>query len=120
MLGLLGDGAALYGIQGLWSAAHHRIPATFVICNNAQYQILKIGAQGIGLQHALEDKFEGLDLVAPEVDMVLIARSLGLDAVRISEPDELSDALQAAFDRDTPMLIDVPISRTMQTRLEYG
>ena len=58
--------------------------------------------------------------MAPEVDMVLIARSLGLDAVRISEPDELSDALQAAFDRDTPLLIDVPISRTRQTRLEYG
>ena len=42
VLALLGEGAALYGIQGLWSAAHYHIPVTFVICNNAQYQILKI------------------------------------------------------------------------------
>ena len=41
VLALLGDGAALYGIQGLWTAAHHRIPVTFILCNNAQYQILK-------------------------------------------------------------------------------
>ena len=35
VLGLLGDGAATYGLQGLWTAAHHRIPVTFVVCNNA-------------------------------------------------------------------------------------
>ena len=49
MFGLIGDGSALYGIQGLWSAAHHRIPGTFVLCNNAQYQILKVGAAGLKL-----------------------------------------------------------------------
>src|SRR5262249_18695933 len=37
VLGLIGDGAAMYGIQGLWSAAHHRIPVTFMIANNAEY-----------------------------------------------------------------------------------
>ena len=41
VLAILGEGAALYGIQGLWSAAHHRVPVTFLIANNAQYQILK-------------------------------------------------------------------------------
>ena len=30
----------MYGIQGLWSAARYRLPVTFVVCNNAQYQIL--------------------------------------------------------------------------------
>ena len=32
VLAILGEGAAMYGIQGLWSAAHHRVPVTFVIC----------------------------------------------------------------------------------------
>ena len=44
VLAMLGEGAAMYGIQGLWSAAHYQLPVTFVICNNAQYQILKVGA----------------------------------------------------------------------------
>src|SRR5205823_5413480 len=47
VLALLGDGAAVFGIQGLWTAAHLRLPVTFVICNNAQYQILKVGARGM-------------------------------------------------------------------------
>jgi benzoylformate decarboxylase len=47
VLALLGEGASLYGIQGLWTAARYKIPVVFVICNNAQYQILKIGARGL-------------------------------------------------------------------------
>ena len=49
VLAILGEGAAMYGIQGLWSAAHHHVPVTFVIANNAQYQILKVGAAGMKL-----------------------------------------------------------------------
>jgi benzoylformate decarboxylase len=109
VLGLLGEGSALYGIQGLWS-----------ICNNAQYQILKIGAQGLQLPRAQAGRYEGLDLVDPEVDMVALAQSLGVKAVRISEPDALSDALQEAFRQDSPLLIDVPMCRQTPPRLDYG
>jgi benzoylformate decarboxylase len=120
VLAILGEGAALYGIQGLWSAAHHRIPVTFVIPNNAQYQILKVGAAGLQLPQALAGKFTGMDLIEPEIDMVELARSLGVEAVRITEPDELSDALQESLAGDKPRLIDVPISRAVPERLNYG
>lgn len=120
VLALLGEGAATYGIQGLWSAARYKVPVVFVICNNAQYQILKIGARGLNLPRANEGKFEGLDLVGPEIDYVGLAKSFGVEAVRISEPDELADAVAAGFERDAPTLIDVPISRATQSRLNYG
>lgn len=120
VLGIIGDGAALYGIQGLWSAAHHKIGATIVVPNNAQYQILKIGAAGMNLPHAIAGKFTGMDLTQPEPDMVGLAKSFGVDAVRISEPDELSDALRDSFTADKPRLIDVPISRDVPERLNYG
>lgn len=121
VLALLGEGASLYGIQGLWSAARYKIPVVFVICNNAQYQILKIGTRGLDLPHAKAGQFEGLDLVEPEVDLVAIARGLGVEARRISEPDELCDAVTAAWKaNDKPILFDVPISRVTQSRLNYG
>jgi benzoylformate decarboxylase len=120
VLAILGEGAALYGIQGLWSAAHHRVPVTFVIANNAQYQILKIGAAGLNLPNALAGKFAGLDLVEPEIDMVGLAKSLGVDAIRLTEPDELSDAVKESLAGDRPRLIDVPISRAVPGRLNYG
>src|SRR5262249_15280393 len=41
VVGVVSDGAAMYAVSALWTAAHHRIPATWVICNNASYRILK-------------------------------------------------------------------------------
>ena len=52
VLALLGEGAAAYGIQGLWSAARYKIPVVFVICNNAQYQILKLCGRSLSLPEA--------------------------------------------------------------------
>ena len=120
MLGILGEGAAMYGIQGLWSAAHHNIAATFVIPNNAQYQILKIGVMGMDLPHAKAGIFNGLDLTSPEPDLVGIAKSLGVDAIRIGDPDELCDVLKESFASGKPRLIDVPIAREVPGRLNYG
>jgi len=120
VLALLGEGAAGYGIQGLWSAAKYHLPVVFVICNNAQYQILKIGAKGLQLPHALQDEYEGLDLVGPEVDFVKVAEGFGVAAKRISEPDELCAAIQTGWQGNRPLLIDVPISRVTQSRLQYG
>jgi benzoylformate decarboxylase len=120
VLAILGEGAAIYGIQGLWTAAHYRIPVTFVIANNAQYQILKIGAAGMQLPQALAGRFTGMDLVEPEIDMVGLAKSFGVDTVRVTEPEELSDAVKESLASDRPHLIDVPISRTVPGRLNYG
>lgn len=120
VLGLLGEGAAMYGIQGLWSAAHHQIPVTFVVCNNAQYQILKIGAKGIQLPQALANRFVGLDIVEPEIDFVGLAKSLGVEAHRVDQPEELAERVRESLSGNRPILFDVPIARTTPQRLEYG
>jgi benzoylformate decarboxylase len=35
VVGLIGDGSALYTCQALWTAAHEKVPAVFVILNNS-------------------------------------------------------------------------------------
>ncbi|MEQ8788419.1 MAG: thiamine pyrophosphate-binding protein [Pirellulaceae bacterium] len=120
VLGLLGEGAAMYGVQALWSAAHHRVGVVYVICNNAQYQILKIGGKGLDLPNAKADRFEGLDLVDPEIDFIGLARSLGVEAHRVEEPDELRQRVRDGLAADRPLLLDVPIARRTANRLEYG
>jgi benzoylformate decarboxylase len=114
VLALLGEGAAMYGIQGLWSAARYRQAVTFVICNNAQYQILKAGAAGFGLPAAQSGKFVGMDLTGPEIDMVALAGSLGVPAERVGEPDELAEKVARSLaSSDGPRLFDVPIERSL-------
>lgn len=114
VLALVGEGAAMYGIQSLWSAAHHNLNVTIVICNNAQYQILKAGAGGFGLPAAKAGKFVGMDLGEPEIDMVGLAQSLGVHAERVGEPDLLAEKVRESLAAgDRPRLFDVPIERTL-------
>jgi len=109
VLAILGDGSALYGIQGLWTAAHYRIPVTFVITNNLQYKILKECAGVLNLPDAQAGRFLGLDVVDPAIDYVGLARSFGVAARRITEPAELAEAVAASLLADAPQVIEVPI-----------
>jgi benzoylformate decarboxylase len=111
VLALLGDGSALYGIQGLWTAAHHRIPVTFLICNNAQYQILKHCGDVMPLPNMAAKQYLAMDLVRPEIDFVALSNSLGVEAQRITEPEELSERVRESLNGDKPQLFDVTIAR---------
>jgi benzoylformate decarboxylase len=111
VVAVLGDGGALYGIQGLWTAAHHHVPVVYLIANNAQYKVLKaIGAE-MQLPQVARGKYLGMDLVEPEIDFVGLARSLGVEAFRVAEPEELSERVRDALDRTEPILLDVAIER---------
>ena len=109
VLATLGDGAAMYGIQGLWTAAHYKLGVTFVIANNHQYEILKSGSNAFGLPAANEGRYESLDIERPRIDYVALANSLGIEATRVSDPDEVASAVSESLAGDVPRLIDVPI-----------
>jgi benzoylformate decarboxylase len=114
VVGLIGEGSAMYAIQGLWTAAHYELPVVFVICNNAQYRILKSGLLAFRSEPAKQGKFVGMDLVHPEIDFVQLAESLGVSAVRVTKSKEVGPALQQALSRAGPSLIDIPIDRSVR------
>ena len=49
-----------------------------------------------------------------------LAQSLGVKALRITDPDELETRLQESFAGDGPRLFDVPVERGSLPRLNYG
>ncbi|HSF33728.1 MAG TPA: thiamine pyrophosphate-dependent enzyme, partial [Candidatus Tectomicrobia bacterium] len=114
VVGLIGEGSAMYAIQGLWTAAHYELPVVFVICNNAQYRILKAGLLAFRSEPAKQGKFVGMDLVQPEIDFVRLAESLGVTAERVTKAQEVGPALRRALCRQGPSLIDVPIDRSVR------
>lgn len=114
VLAILGDGAAMYGIQGLWSAAKYSLPVVFIVCNNQQYQILKVGSQALELPEAVKNHFVGLDLDTPAIDFVGLATSLGVEACRLTEPAEIQARVQKGWQSGRPLLIEVPIQRTFK------
>ncbi|HKO71433.1 MAG TPA: thiamine pyrophosphate-binding protein, partial [Bradyrhizobium sp.] len=100
-----GDGSAMYSIQALWTAAHHKLPLTVVIVNNGGYRIIK---QRLLAFHG-DDHYVGMDFVDPPVDFVGMANSLGLEATRITAPKDLKAALSSAFNRPGAKLIEVMV-----------
>lgn len=111
VLAILGDGASLYGIQALWSAAHHQIPATFVICNNAQYQILKHCGTKLPLPQMARGTFLEMDLTGPEIDFVGLARAFGVEGHRVTDPDELAERVGESLAVNRLVLFEVPVAR---------
>jgi len=100
VIALLGDGSSLYAIQGLWTAAQLRLPIAFIIVNNRRYEALIQFGQHFGL-----DRHIGTEL--PNIDFCAIARGQGCQAIRVDRPEDLDDALRAAFAALQPTLVDV-------------
>ncbi len=109
VLGLIGDGSAMYSIQGLWTAARYGLRCIFVICNNGQYLILKRRLHAYNGPAAKEQTYIGIDLVQPAIQFVALAQALGVHATRAERPADLQHALKEAMQRPGPTLIDVPL-----------
>jgi len=104
-----GDGSAMYSIQALWTAAHHKLRLTVVIVNNGGYRIIK---QRLLAFHG-DDHYVGMDFVDPKVDFTGLAKSLGLEAMRITEPGDVAPALKSAFNRPGTKLIEVMVDGSL-------
>jgi benzoylformate decarboxylase len=111
VLALVGDGSAMYTCQALWTAAHERIAAVFVILNNSSYRILKqrlVAQRGLAAQ---VDRFVGMELTDPAIDYIGLARSLGVAAERATSVHDATDLIAKGLKSDAPLLIDVPVDR---------
>jgi benzoylformate decarboxylase len=106
VVALIGDGSALYNIQALWTAAHHKLPLTYVIANNRGYRILKERL----VSFRKTDKFVGMDIRDPEIDFVHLAQSMGVPARRITDPQDIAPALKAGIESGAPNLLDVAVA----------
>lgn len=99
VLALLGDGSAMYAIQGLWTAAEQRLDVRFLIVNNRSYAALRQFGALFGLDAV------GSDL--PGIDFCAIAAGHGVPAQRVARADALDAALNALFAGPGPRLLEV-------------
>jgi len=108
VVALMGEGAGMYSIQALWTAAHYNIPVTYVIINNASYDTLRVN------WIATRGKEPGPDwlrnyvaLEKPNLDYVKIAEASGIRGWRVEKPAELAPALKEALQSRKPAVLDV-------------
>jgi len=109
VVGVCADGAAMYSITALWTAAHHHIPATFVMLSNASYRILKLNMVEYLGSAVRGREFVGMDLSDPPLRFDRLAEAMGVPARRVERPDELGPALREAIAHPGPSLVDVAL-----------
>ncbi len=112
VVALIGDGSAMYTIQGLWTAARENLNIVFVIINNYSYRILKQRTNAMRGHAAQTDNYVAMDLDRPRVDFCSVARGLGLTAHKANTLAEVGDLMQQALAADGPTLIDVEVDRS--------
>ncbi|MGA9634758.1 MAG: thiamine pyrophosphate-dependent enzyme, partial [Solirubrobacterales bacterium] len=100
VVSVVGDGTAMYTIQGLWSAAHYDVPLVLVVMNNREYAACKRGIARVVADGG--DRYVGMDLTDPEIDFTGLARSLGVEARSAESTEELSAAVPEALASGRP------------------
>ncbi|HEY1238580.1 MAG TPA: thiamine pyrophosphate-dependent enzyme [Solirubrobacterales bacterium] len=110
VVSVVGDGTAMYTIQGLWSAAHYDVPLVLVVMNNREYAACKRGIDRVVAGGG--ERYVGMDLTDPDIDFIGLARSLGAEARSADSTEELSAAVSEALASGSPTLIDAAVAGT--------
>jgi len=105
VVAMIGDGSALYSIQALWTAAHLRLPITYVIVNNRSYRIIK--DRLLALRKT--DRFVAMDMNDPPIDYVAVAQGFGMRACRVDAARQIGDAVREAVAGGQPALVEIMV-----------
>jgi benzoylformate decarboxylase len=103
VVAVVGDGAAVFGIQSLWSAKQYGAGVLYIVLANGGYAVMDRLAE----RHGGRGPWPRFD----DVDVAAMARSFGCDARRVeTEEDlvrELDDVVPTLAARDRPLLLEV-------------
>ena len=104
---LEGDGSAMYTIQALWTLARENLDVVVVLFANRDYAILqleylRVGAAGMGANAR-----SMLHIGNPDIDFLMLARSMGVAATRAHDAAGLANRFAEAVGTRGPHLIEV-------------
>jgi pyruvate dehydrogenase (quinone) len=103
VVALAGDGGLAMMLGELLTLWQNKLPVKIVVFNNSSLNFVEVEMKAAGFVNY------GTGLDNP--DFATVAQAVGLHAQRVERPDDLEDALRAAFAHDGPALVDVVTAR---------
>jgi thiamine pyrophosphate-dependent acetolactate synthase large subunit-like protein len=102
VLAIHGDGGFLMNAQELETAVRHRINVVTLVMNNNGW-----GSEKAYQRQFFGGRYIGCDLSNPRFDE--FARLFGAAGYYVEHPDQIGDAMQAAFAAGRPAIVEIPI-----------
>ena len=111
VIAISGDGSAMYSIQALWTAAHHKLAIVFVVLSNREYRILKhnVDVWRQNFEPGTQHPYQHMDLTAPDLDFVYLAAGMGVEGIRVEKADAITPALASAVATNRPYLVEIAV-----------
>lgn len=100
VLAVAGDGSAMYSISELATARQHNAPVTWLIVDDGGYGILR--------EYMIDTFGKATHTELARPDFVKLAEAFGVPAQRV-KPEDVGDALKAAFAADGPNVVVVDV-----------
>lgn len=94
-----GDGGLSMLLGDLMTIRTYRLPVKLVVFDNRRLGMVKLEQEQAGLPEF------GTELDNP--DFAAVATALGITGIRVTDPDDLQDAVHRAFTTNGPVLLDV-------------
>jgi thiamine pyrophosphate-dependent acetolactate synthase large subunit-like protein len=101
-LAIHGDGGFLMNAQELETAVRHRINVVTLVMNNNCW-----GSEKAYQKHFYDSRYIGCDIGNPRYDAY--ARLFGAEGYYVEHPDQVGDAVTAAFACGKPAIVEIPI-----------
>ena len=111
VLCLSGDGSAMYTVQSLWTQARENLDVTTVVFSNRSYEILLGELAKVGAGNAGRSALDMLDLRRPDLDFVMMAKSMGVPGVRVDSNASFAKALAHGIAQPGPYLVEVELAK---------
>lgn len=102
---IAGDGSFQMNIQEMATAVNNKVGVKVAILNNGYLGMVRQWQQLF-----YNKRYSGTDL-SPNPDFVKIAEAYGAFGMRVSEKDEVEDALRKAISIDGPVILDFLVER---------
>ncbi len=115
---LIGDSDFLQGATALWTASHYNIPALIIVTNNHSNFNDEVHQEAVARtrKRPVENKWIGMRIDNPSLDMVKLANAQGVDALGpVTRARDLPQALETAIravEEGRPYLLDIIVTPT--------
>ena len=97
VIAFVGDGALMFSPQGIWSAAHYKIPVLIIVCNNSGYSSVGLSLDSYSRRANRKVNNDSIMIEEPKLEISKLGQSLGANSVSISSEKELLPAIKKAY-----------------------